>query len=65
MRTASVSQSAACRWQARFMEEGIAGLLRDKTLRPGTPRLPEDVIDRVAALTLGDRPARQCTGPAG
>jgi hypothetical protein len=38
------------------MEEGVKGLLRDKTRPPGTPRLPADVADRVVALTLGDPP---------
>ena len=56
MRTAGVSKTAVWRWQARFMEEGLEGLLRDKTRPPGTPRLPEDVADRVVALTLGDPP---------
>jgi hypothetical protein len=33
MRTAGVSKTAVWRWQARFMEEGVDGLLRDKTRR--------------------------------
>ncbi len=56
MRTAGVSKTAVWRWQARFMEEGVEGLLRDKTRPPGAPRLLEDVADRVVALTLGDPP---------
>jgi hypothetical protein len=56
MRTAGVSKTAVWRWQSRFMEEGPEGLLRDKTRPPGTPRLAEDVADRVVALTLGDPP---------
>src|SRR5713226_5024179 len=56
MRTAGVSKTAVWRWQSRFMEEGLEGLLRDKTRPPGTPRLAEDVADRVVALTLGDPP---------
>jgi hypothetical protein len=31
MRTAGVSKTAVWRWQERFMEEGVSGLLRDKT----------------------------------
>src|SRR3984893_16745756 len=27
-------------WQARFMAEGVEGLLRDKTRKPGKPPLP-------------------------
>ena len=56
MRTAGVSKTAVWRWQARFMEEGVEGLRRDKTRPPGTPRLPQDVADRVVDLTLGDPP---------
>src|ERR1700736_386521 len=56
MRTAGVSKTAVWRWQARFMDEGVEGLLRDKTRPPGTPRLPLDVADRVVALTLCDPP---------
>jgi hypothetical protein len=56
MRAAGVSKTAVWRWQARFMEAGVEGLLRDKTRPPGTPRLPEGVADRVVALTLGEPP---------
>ena len=56
MRTAGVSKPAVWRWQARFIEEGLEGLLRDKTRPPGTPRLTQDAADRVVALTLGDPP---------
>jgi hypothetical protein len=56
MRTAGVSKTAVWRWQARFMDEGVEGLLRDKTRPPGTPRLPLDVAERVVALTLCDPP---------
>ena len=38
------------------MDEGVEGLLRDKTRPPGTPRLPLDVAERVVALTLCDPP---------
>jgi hypothetical protein len=38
------------------MDEGVQGLLRDKTRPPGTPRLPLDVAERVVALTLCDPP---------
>ena len=46
-----VSKTAVWRWQARFMDEGVEDLLRDKTRPPGTPRLTEDVADRIVALT--------------
>jgi transposase len=56
MRRAGVSKPSVWRWQQRFMEAGVDGLLRDKTRKPGLPPLPVDAIDRVVALTLGDPP---------
>ncbi len=44
------------RWQKRFMQEGVEGLLRDKTRRPGKPPLTSAVIERVVALTGRDPP---------
>ena len=38
------------------MDEGVEGLLRDKTRSPGRPRLPEDVDDRGVALMLSNPP---------
>ena len=54
MRRAGVSKPSVWRWQERFMREGVAGLLRDKTRKPGLPPLPTAVVDRVVALTLGE-----------
>ena len=51
MRRAGVSRPCVWRWQARFMAEGVAGLLRDKTRPPGTPPLPSATIERVVELT--------------
>jgi transposase len=56
MRTAGVSKTAVWRWQQRFMEEGVDGLLRDKTRPSRVPPLRAAVIDRVIALTLEDPP---------
>ena len=56
MRRAEVSKPCVWRWQERFMREGVAGLLRDQTRKPGLPPLPPAVVDRVVALTLGDPP---------
>ena len=44
------------RWQERFIREGVDGLLRDKTRRPGKPPLATTVIERVIALTGNDPP---------
>ena len=56
MRTAGVSKTAVWRWQERFMEEGVDGLLRDKTRPARIAPLAPEVADRVVALTLGDPP---------
>lgn len=37
---ASVSRPAVWRWQRRYGEEGVDGLLRDKTRPPGKTPLP-------------------------
>jgi hypothetical protein len=56
MRTAGVSKTAVWRWQARFMDEGIDGLLRDKTRPARVPKLADDVAERIVALTLAEPP---------
>jgi Winged helix-turn helix len=40
MRRSGKAKPVVWRWQARFMAEGVDGLLRDKTRRPGKPPLP-------------------------
>ena len=54
MREAGVAKTAVWRWQERFMQEGVDGLLRDKTRPPGKPPLPRDVVDKVVALTQSE-----------
>jgi transposase len=56
MRTAGVAKTAVWRWQERFMQCGVNGLLRDKTRRSRIPPLGPEVADRVVALTLTDPP---------
>ena len=51
MRRTGVSKPCVWRWQARFMAEGVDGLLRDKTRPPGTPPLPNATVERVVELT--------------
>jgi transposase len=56
MRRTGTSKTCVWRWQERFMQEGIEGLLRDKT-RPSRIRpLAATVIERVVARTLEDPP---------
>ncbi len=40
MRRTGKSKTCVWRWQERFMEEGVDGLLRDKTRPPRIPPLP-------------------------
>jgi hypothetical protein len=56
MRRAGVSKPCVWRWQERFMREGVAGLLREKTRKPGLPPLPPALVERVVALTLTEPP---------
>jgi len=56
MRRTAKSKTCVWRWQERFMHEGVAGLLRDKT-RPARKRpLPPATIQQVIALTQGPPP---------
>ncbi len=51
-----VSRPMVWRWQQRFAEEGVDGLLRDKTRKPGKPPIPAETVQRVVALTCGEPP---------
>ena len=56
MRRSGLSKPVVWRWQARFMTEGVDGLLRDKTRPPGKPPLPAETVAKVVELTLADPP---------
>ena len=56
MRRAGVSKPCVWRWQQRFMETGVDGLLRDKTRKPGKPPVPSDAVAALVERTLaGER----------
>ena len=55
-RRAGISRPAVWRWQQRFAEAGVDGLLRDQTRKPGKARTPEAVVQRVVALTCVEPP---------
>ena len=42
--------AAVQRWQQRFAEVGVDGLLRDKTRKPGNVSIPAEAVARVVAL---------------
>jgi transposase len=56
MRRTGKAKTAVWRWQERFMQAGVDGLLRDKTRPSRIPSLGSDVADRVVALTLSTPP---------
>src|SRR5512132_119636 len=56
MRRTGKSKSVVWRWQERFMQEGVDGLLRDKTRPSRKPPLQQAVIARVIDLTAGPPP---------
>ncbi len=66
MRRTGKAKTAVWRWQERFMQAGVDGLLRDKTRPPGTPPISPDVVARVVTLTCGPPPhqATHWTGRA-
>jgi transposase len=55
-RRAGISRPAVWRWQQRFAEAGVEGLLRDKTRQPGKPRTPDATVQRVVAMTCAEPP---------
>jgi transposase len=56
-RGAGVSRPTVWRWQQRFAEEGVDGLLRDKTRPPGKSPLPAATVAKVLALTCAEPPS--------
>src|SRR5688572_10153880 len=63
---AAVGRPAVWRWQRRFAEAGVEGLLRDATRKPGKAPLGDEVVHQVVALTCAEPPgeATHWTGRA-
>jgi transposase len=55
-RRAGVSRPAVWRWQRRYAEAGVDGLLRDRTRKPGKAPLGDELARRVVALTCAEPP---------
>jgi len=51
MAATAKSKTTVWRWQARFMEAGVDGLLRDKTRPPGKAPVPDGTVAEVVRLT--------------
>src|SRR5260370_3855896 len=59
-RRTDASRQAVWRWQQRFAEQGVDGLWRDKTRKPGKKPLPAATVAKILALPCG-KPPRQAT----
>src|SRR6266851_1118282 len=61
-----VSRPTVWRWQQRFAEAGVEGLLRDKTRKPGKAPIAADKAAQLVALTCTEPPhqATHWTGRA-
>jgi Homeodomain-like domain len=55
-RRTGASRPAVWRWQQRFAEEGVDGLLRDKTRKPGKAPLSQEMVARILALPCSEPP---------
>ena len=55
-RQTGVGRPTIWRWQQRFAEEGVEGLLRDKTRKPGKSPLSAETVAEVLALPCSEPP---------
>ena len=60
-----VSRPTVWRWQQRFAESGVEGVLRDKTRKPGKAPIAAETTARMVALTCTAPRTRPPTGLAG
>jgi transposase len=56
MRRAETSKPTVWRWQKRYLDEGVAGLRRDKTRPSRVPPLPREMRLKVIAKTVQETP---------
>jgi transposase len=56
MRRANTSKPTVWRWQARYLDEGVDGLKRDKTRPSRVPPLPRETRLKVIAKTVQEAP---------
>ncbi|MGI9418201.1 MAG: IS630 family transposase [Geminicoccaceae bacterium] len=55
-RLSGVSRPAVWRWQRRYAETGVDGLLREGTRKPGKPPMSDADVQRLIALTCSEPP---------
>jgi transposase len=56
IRRTGKSKPSVWRWQERFMTDGVDGLLRDKTRRPGKPPIAASIVAEIIEKTLHETP---------
>src|SRR2546421_9303199 len=61
----SVSRPAVWRWQRGYAEEGVEGLLHDKTRPPGTAPVPMTTVAKLLPLTSSEPPGGSTHWTAG
>src|ERR1700751_2744984 len=57
MRAVGVSKTTVWRWQAYFVEAGVAGLVKGRSKPPGKKPIPEEIKRAIAEKTVKERPA--------
>src|SRR5258708_18673408 len=63
-RQTEASRPAVWRWQQRFAEQGVNGLLRDKTRKPGKKPLSAATVAKILALPCSEPPDEPPIGRA-
>ena len=61
MRRTGLSKPSVWRWQERYIEAGVDGLLRDKTRPSRIPRLSDERAAEVVRLTMEEPPPADAT----
>ena len=61
MRRTGLSKPSVWRWQERYVEAGVDGLLRDKTRPSRIPKLADAKVAEVVRLTLDEDPPADAT----
>ncbi len=59
MRRAQTSKPTVWRWQERYLDEGVAGLRRDKTRPSRVPPLPRETRLKVIAKAVREAPPEE------
>src|SRR3954464_11155501 len=64
-RRAGIGRPAVWRWQRRYAEEGVDGLPRDRTRKPGKAPLDDASSRRIVALTCAEPPGETTRSAGG